>query len=180
MTLRAQRRPGVLARYMQIISGDLIREAGGADHQHSPLFPAAFIGAGPYTEGKDSGVKLVGATAHYVTEDSMRGTIIEAGRGACQPRRHGAHLVLARCRSRGMVLARPRVALPGPVLRDGNRRIVSRRGPRAAQPRKRSPNMSHDILDGFSVEMTGQEWPFPRGRRAGGARRVPCSARGTA
>ena len=40
-------------------------------------FLPAFIGAGPYQKAKDRGVKLVGATAHYVTEDLDEGPIIE-------------------------------------------------------------------------------------------------------
>src|ERR1700742_1875110 len=45
--------------------------------QHPPLVPAACIGAGPYPKAKDRGVKLIGATAHYVTENLDEGPIIE-------------------------------------------------------------------------------------------------------
>jgi formyltetrahydrofolate deformylase len=67
----------VLARYMQILSGDFI-EAGGVPiiNIHHSFLPA-FIGAGPYAKAKERGVKLVGATAHYVTEDLDQGPIIE-------------------------------------------------------------------------------------------------------
>jgi formyltetrahydrofolate deformylase len=67
----------VLARYMQIISGDFIREARVPIINIHHSFLPAFIGAGPYQKAKDRGVKLVGATAHYVTEDLDEGPIIE-------------------------------------------------------------------------------------------------------
>jgi formyltetrahydrofolate deformylase len=67
----------VLARYMQIISGDFIRAAGVPIINIHHSFLPAFIGAGPYQKAKDRGVKLVGATAHYVTEDLDEGPIIE-------------------------------------------------------------------------------------------------------
>jgi formyltetrahydrofolate deformylase len=67
----------VLARYMQIISGDFIREIGVPIINIHHSFLPAFIGAGPYQKAKDRGVKLVGATAHYVTEDLDEGPIIE-------------------------------------------------------------------------------------------------------
>ena len=67
----------VLARYMQILTGDFIAnlEVPIINIHHS--FLPAFIGAGPYAKAKERGVKLVGATAHYVTEDLDEGPIIE-------------------------------------------------------------------------------------------------------
>ncbi|MEU2778429.1 formyltransferase family protein, partial [Streptomyces sp. NPDC007162] len=67
----------VLARYMQIISGDFIRDVGVPIINIHHSFLPAFIGAGPYQKAKDRGVKLIGATAHYVTEDLDEGPIIE-------------------------------------------------------------------------------------------------------
>jgi len=67
----------VLARYMQIISGDFIREVGVPIINIHHSFLPAFIGAGPYAKAKERGVKLIGATAHYVTEDLDEGPIIE-------------------------------------------------------------------------------------------------------
>ncbi|MGP4007176.1 formyltetrahydrofolate deformylase [Streptomyces sp. 4N124] len=67
----------VLARYMQILSGDFIREVGVPIINIHHSFLPAFIGAGPYAKAKSRGVKLVGATAHYVTEDLDEGPIIE-------------------------------------------------------------------------------------------------------
>ncbi|MFD6065063.1 formyltetrahydrofolate deformylase [Rhodococcus wratislaviensis] len=67
----------VLARYMQIISGEFIRDVGVPIINIHHSFLPAFIGAGPYKKARDRGVKLIGATAHYVTEDLDEGPIIE-------------------------------------------------------------------------------------------------------
>ncbi|MFC8082848.1 formyltetrahydrofolate deformylase [Streptomyces sp. NPDC057340] len=67
----------VLARYMQILSGGFIEQAGVPIINIHHSFLPAFIGAGPYAKAKERGVKLVGATAHYVTEDLDEGPIIE-------------------------------------------------------------------------------------------------------
>ncbi|MFD9325432.1 formyltetrahydrofolate deformylase [Streptomyces sp. NPDC060065] len=67
----------VLARYMQIISGDFIEQVGVPIINIHHSFLPAFIGAGPYAKAKERGVKLIGATAHYVTEDLDEGPIIE-------------------------------------------------------------------------------------------------------
>jgi formyltetrahydrofolate deformylase len=67
----------VLARYMQIISGEFLAEVGAPVINIHHSFLPAFIGAGPYQKAKERGVKLIGATAHYVTEDLDEGPIIE-------------------------------------------------------------------------------------------------------
>jgi formyltetrahydrofolate deformylase len=67
----------VLARYMQILSADLIERVGVPIINIHHSFLPAFIGAGPYAKAKQRGVKLIGATAHYVTEDLDEGPIIE-------------------------------------------------------------------------------------------------------
>jgi formyltetrahydrofolate deformylase len=67
----------VLARYMQIISPHFLSDAGCPLINIHHSFLPAFIGAGPYQKAKDRGVKLIGATAHYVTEDLDEGPIIE-------------------------------------------------------------------------------------------------------
>jgi formyltetrahydrofolate deformylase len=67
----------VLARYMQVLSGDLLeRLAVPIINIHHSFLPA-FAGAGPYERAHARGVKLIGATAHYVTEDLDEGPIIE-------------------------------------------------------------------------------------------------------
>ena len=67
----------VLARYMQILSADFIAGVGVPVINIHHSFLPAFIGAGPYAKAKERGVKLIGATAHYVTEDLDEGPIIE-------------------------------------------------------------------------------------------------------
>jgi formyltetrahydrofolate deformylase len=67
----------VLARYMQVLSNDTCRAlAGRAINIHHSFLPS-FKGARPYHQAFDRGVKLVGATAHYVTPDLDEGPIIE-------------------------------------------------------------------------------------------------------
>ncbi|MBE1514188.1 formyltetrahydrofolate deformylase [Nesterenkonia halotolerans] len=67
----------VLARYMQIISENFLDQVGAPVINIHHSFLPAFIGAGPYQKAKDRGVKLIGATAHYVTRDLDEGPIIE-------------------------------------------------------------------------------------------------------
>ena len=67
----------VLARYMQILSDDLSQKLSGrAINIHHSFLPG-FKGAKPYHQAFDRGVKLIGATAHYVTADLDEGPIIE-------------------------------------------------------------------------------------------------------
>ncbi len=67
----------VLARYMQVLSDDLCRSLEGrAINIHHSFLPG-FKGARPYHQAYDRGVKLVGATAHYVTAELDEGPIIE-------------------------------------------------------------------------------------------------------
>jgi formyltetrahydrofolate deformylase len=67
----------VLARYMQILSDDLCRQLDGrAINIHHSFLPS-FKGARPYAQAHARGVKLIGATAHYVTADLDEGPIIE-------------------------------------------------------------------------------------------------------
>ena len=67
----------VLARYMQVLSDDLCRRLEGrAINIHHSFLPS-FKGARPYAQAYERGVKLIGATAHYVTGDLDEGPIIE-------------------------------------------------------------------------------------------------------
>jgi len=67
----------VLARYMQILTGDFLDRLGvpviNIHHSFLPAFP----GAAPYRQAHERGVKIIGATAHYVTEELDDGPIIE-------------------------------------------------------------------------------------------------------
>ena len=67
----------VLARYMQVLSDNMCQHlAGRAINIHHSFLPS-FKGAKPYYQAHDRGVKLIGATAHYVTADLDEGPIIE-------------------------------------------------------------------------------------------------------
>ena len=67
----------VMARYMQILSADFLKRIGCPVINIHHSFLPAFAGAGPYQRAHDRGVKLIGATAHYATEDLDEGPIIE-------------------------------------------------------------------------------------------------------
>ncbi len=111
----------VLARYMQILSDDLCRSLGGrAINIHHSFLPS-FKGARPYQQAHDRGVKLIGATAHYVTADLDEGPIIEQGVLRVDHRRTPADLaragrdVEAQTLSRAVQLhAESRVLMNGP------------------------------------------------------------------
>ncbi|WOF22973.1 formyltetrahydrofolate deformylase [Microbacterium betulae] len=115
----------VLARYMQILSSGFLREIGVPVINIHHSFLPAFIGANPYRKAKERGVKLIGATSHYVTEDLDEGPIIEQdvvrvthADSAEDLRRRGADVERA-------VLSRAVLwHAQGRVVRDGNHTIV--------------------------------------------------------
>ncbi len=115
----------VLARYMQVLSADFLSRLGApAINIHHSFLPA-FVGADPYQRAHERGVKLVGATAHYVTEDLDAGPIIDQdvirvdhGDSPSEMVRRGRDIEKA-------VLARGLTYhLQNRVLRDGARTIV--------------------------------------------------------
>jgi formyltetrahydrofolate deformylase len=67
----------VMARYMQILSADFLAQIGCPVINIHHSFLPAFIGANPYRQAYDRGVKIIGATAHYATKDLDEGPIIE-------------------------------------------------------------------------------------------------------
>ncbi|WP_329020470.1 formyltetrahydrofolate deformylase [Streptomyces sp. NBC_00690] len=67
----------VLARYMQVLSDDLCKQLSGRIINIHHSFLPSFKGAKPYHQAHERGVKLIGATAHYVTADLDEGPIIE-------------------------------------------------------------------------------------------------------
>ena len=93
--------------------GDVPRRWPDADHQHPPLVPAGLHGRAPYHQARERGVKLIGATAHYVTEDLDEGPIIEqdvdprlAPRQRRRPRAHGRRPRAGRAPARGALAPR--------------------------------------------------------------------------
>jgi formyltetrahydrofolate deformylase len=67
----------VLARYMRVLAGAFVSAFPNRIINIHHSFLPAFGGAAPYRQAHDRGVKLIGATAHYVTEDLDAGPIIE-------------------------------------------------------------------------------------------------------
>jgi formyltetrahydrofolate deformylase len=115
----------VLARYMQILSGEFLRGLGSpAINIHHSFLPA-FAGADPYLRAWERGVKLIGATAHYVTEDLDAGPIIEQDTARVSHRDEVDDLARIGRDLERLVLARAvRAHLEDRVLVDGERTVV--------------------------------------------------------
>lgn len=115
----------VLARYMQILSGDFIDRFGRPIINIHHSFLPAFIGANPYAQAHARGVKLIGATAHYVTADLDAGPIIEQDVHRVGHRDSVADMVRIGRRMERMVLARAvSWHLEDRVLTHGNKTVV--------------------------------------------------------
>jgi formyltetrahydrofolate deformylase len=115
----------VLARYMQIISPAFLSSVGCPLINIHHSFLPAFIGAAPYQKAKDRGVKLIGATAHYVTEDLDEGAIIEQDIVRVDHRHTTADLIRLGADVERAVLARAvRWHCEDRIVRDGNTTVV--------------------------------------------------------
>jgi len=115
----------VLARYMQILSGDFLDRVGVPVINIHHSFLPAFAGAGPYERAKERGVKLIGATAHYVTEELDAGPIIEQDVSRVSHRDDVATLVRKGAEVERSVLARAvRWHCEDRVLRRDNTTLV--------------------------------------------------------
>ncbi|WP_432521154.1 formyltetrahydrofolate deformylase [Kineococcus sp. SYSU DK006] len=117
----------VLARYMQILSDPLCRSlTGRAINIHHSFLPS-FKGARPYHQAHARGVKIIGATAHYVTADLDEGPIIEQEIERVDHRHTPAELVRLGQDVEARTLARAvRWHAEQRVLLDGNRTVVFR------------------------------------------------------
>ena len=115
----------VLARYMQILSEGFLRELGApAINIHHSFLPA-FVGADPYHRAYERGVKLIGATAHYVTAELDAGPIIAQDVTPVDHRDEVADMIRIGRDIERLVLARAVMAhLDDRVLLDGDRTIV--------------------------------------------------------
>jgi formyltetrahydrofolate deformylase len=115
----------VLARYMQILSPAFVeRRPGRIINIHHSFLPA-FVGARPYHQAKERGVKLIGATAHYVTSELDQGPIIE--QDVCRVSHRddvGAMIQKGRDLERQILTRAVRLHLERRVLISGNRTIV--------------------------------------------------------
>ncbi len=115
----------VLARYMQILSADFLDRLGApAINIHHSFLPA-FVGADPYARAHERGVKLIGATAHYVTEELDAGPIIDQDVTRVSHRDEVDDLMGIGRDVERLVLARAvKAHLDDRVLLDGDRTIV--------------------------------------------------------
>jgi formyltetrahydrofolate deformylase len=115
----------VMARYMQILSNDFLRNIGAPVINIHHSFLPAFAGAGPYQRAHARGVKLIGATAHYATEDLDEGPIIEQDVVRVNHRHDAATLERIGADVERLVLARAvNWHLSDRVLLQGQRTIV--------------------------------------------------------
>lgn len=115
----------VLARYMRILSPHFVsRWPGGIINIHHSFLPA-FVGSRPYHQAREKGVKVIGATAHYVTSDLDQGPIIEQDVARVSHRDEVEDMMRkGRDLERQVLLRAVRLHLERRVLISGNRTIV--------------------------------------------------------
>jgi formyltetrahydrofolate deformylase len=114
----------VLAKYMQILSSGFVTQSPQIINIHHSFLPA-FAGANPYQRAYERGVKIIGATAHYVTADLDEGPIIEQDVVRVSHRDNTADLIRKGKDLERVVLARAvRLHLQNRVLVYGNRTVV--------------------------------------------------------
>jgi len=115
----------VLARYMQVLSGDFVSRFPNAIINIHHSFLPAFAGGSPYRQAWERGVKLIGATAHYVTEELDAGPIIEQDVVRVSHRRSAADMRdLGRDLERQVLARAVRWHLEDRILVHENRTVV--------------------------------------------------------
>jgi formyltetrahydrofolate deformylase len=115
----------VLARYMQILSGSFLKRLGVPVINIHHSFLPAFAGADPYRRAREQGVKLIGATAHYVVEELDAGPIIEQDVARVDHRQSVQELERVGRDIERVVLARAvSMHLDDRVIADGGRTVV--------------------------------------------------------
>jgi formyltetrahydrofolate deformylase len=115
----------VLARYMQILSGGFLERVGAPVINIHHSFLPAFAGADPYRRARERGVKLIGATAHYVTEELDAGPIIDQDVVRVDHRQSAAELErLGRDIERRVLASAVASHVDDRVIADGGRTIV--------------------------------------------------------
>ena len=115
----------VMARYMQILSSDFIAHYPERIINIHHSFLPAFQGANPYKRAHERGVKLIGATAHYATEDLDEGPIIEQGVERVSHESTTKYLKSIGAEIETLVLAKAvNCHLNNQVIVDGNKAIV--------------------------------------------------------
>ncbi len=115
----------ILARYMQVLSPEFLEKVGCPVINIHHSFLPSFAGAKPYHQAHKRGVKLIGATAHYVTQDLDEGPIIEQD-VARVSHRHGTKELIERGRDleKLVLAAAVRRHLQHRVLVYGNKTVV--------------------------------------------------------
>ncbi len=114
----------VLAKYMQVLSADFVAQFPKVINIHHSFLPA-FAGANPYQRAYERGVKIIGATAHYVTQDLDEGPIIEQDVVRVSHRDQVEDLIRKGKDLERIVLARAvRLHLQNRALVYGNRTVV--------------------------------------------------------
>lgn len=114
----------ILAKYMQVLSPDFLSKFNQVINIHHSFLPA-FAGAKPYHRAYDRGVKIIGATAHYVTQDLDEGPIIEQDVVRVSHRDDVQDLIRKGKDLERIVLSRAvRLHLQNRVLVYGNRTVV--------------------------------------------------------
>lgn len=115
----------VLARYMQILSPKFVAAHPDRIINIHHSFLPAFIGADPYQQAWERGVKLIGATSHYVTDELDQGPIIEQNVHRVTHRHSAAELkALGQDVERSVLLRAVRWHLEDRVIVDGNKTVV--------------------------------------------------------
>ena len=115
----------ILARYMQVLSDELCRKLDGRVINIHHSFLPGFKGAKPYHRAHERGVKMVGATAHYVTADLDEGPIITQDVSTVDHADTVEDLILQGQDTESRVLARAvRLHIEHRVMRNGSRTVV--------------------------------------------------------
>lgn len=115
----------VLARYMQVLTGTFVSHWRNRIINIHHSFLPAFAGANPYRQAYDKGVKLIGATSHYVTADLDQGPIIEQDVARVSHRHSAEELRVLGQEVERRVLARAvKWHLEDRVIVDGNKTVV--------------------------------------------------------
>ncbi|MGE4348570.1 MAG: formyltetrahydrofolate deformylase [Candidatus Berkiella sp.] len=115
----------ILARYMQILSKDFVEQYPSRIINIHHSFLPAFVGANPYQQAYDKGVKLIGATAHYVTEDLDMGPIIAQDVALVTHRDNPYTLKeLGRNVERNVLAKALRYHLDDKIIVDGNKTVI--------------------------------------------------------
>ncbi|MFC3053305.1 formyltetrahydrofolate deformylase [Kordiimonas pumila] len=118
----------VLARYMQVLSNDVCKKLPGKVINIHHSFLPSFKGAAPYQQAYKKGVKIIGATAHYVTADLDEGPIIEQNVARVNHAMDGSDLVATGRDVERVTLAEAlKLHLERRVLLNGSKTVVFKR-----------------------------------------------------